>query len=134
MSKSADVGQQNAKESLPISPEIGSIAKNDARNSRLSVGGLRKNNEEVLRGALRAEAQKQCESTFRAFGECAKQSGLWVVVSCREQNRAMSACMDEHFNEDIFKKYLADNGYPPPKQPRKLIDLEKIQGMFKQNK
>lgn len=102
------------------------LTKNDARNSRLSIGKLRKNNEEVLRTALRNEAQKKCDSYFRAFGECAKQSGLMVVISCREQNRAMSACMDQHFNEDIFKKYLSDHGYPPPQENKSLLDMKNI--------
>jgi len=97
--------------------------KTDARDSRLSMGTLRKNNEEVLRRAMRAEAQKKCDSKVKAFGECARQQGLMVVINCREQNKAMSSCMDEHYNEEIFRKFLSDNGYPPPQPPRSLLQV-----------
>ena len=103
--------------------------KTDARNNRLSVGTLRKNNEEVLRSAMRAEAQKKCESKFRAFGECAKEQGLMVVFRCREQTKAMSSCMDENFNEEIFRQFLSDNGYPPPRPPRSLLQVDNLQGL-----
>jgi len=67
-----------------------SNAKNDvkgtatvARDSRMT---LRKNNEEVLRKALQTEARKKCLEESKAFGDCAKASGVWVVLSCRKEN------------------------------------------------
>jgi len=47
---------------------------------------LRKNNEEVLRKALQNEARQKCAEETRAFGECAKDAGIWVVLSCRKHN------------------------------------------------
>ena len=54
-----------------------------ARDSRMT---LRKNNEEVLRKALQNEARQKCADETRAFGECAKDAGIWVVLSCRKHN------------------------------------------------
>ena len=49
---------------------------NNDRDGRLK---LRKNNEEVLRKILQAEARKKCLGPSTAFGECAKEHGLSVV-------------------------------------------------------
>ena len=59
-----------------------------ARDSRMT---LRKNNEEVLRKALQAEARKKCAVETKAFGDCAKASGLSVIISCRKEN-LVSVC------------------------------------------
>ena len=89
-----------------------------ARESRLT---LRKNNEEVLRKALQNEARKQCLPHVQAFGECAKQHGLSVVISCRAQNNALTDCMARHYNEEIFAQFLKDGGHPPPQPPRETL-------------
>lgn len=59
--------------------------KQVARSSRLT---LRKNNEEVLRKELKAEARAKCAHTFKAFAECAKASSIFVVFQCRQENQA----------------------------------------------
>mmetsp|Transcript_2599 Transcript_2599/g.4013 ORF Transcript_2599/g.4013 Transcript_2599/m.4013 type:complete len:102 (+) Transcript_2599:26-331(+) len=82
--------------------------KQDARNDRLTT--LRKTNEEVLRMKLRMEAKKKCESYFRSFGDCAKTNGFMVVFNCRKENNAMSSCMETHYNENEFRKFLKSEG------------------------
>ena len=74
-----------------------------ARDSRMT---LRKNNEEVLRKALQAEARKQCVAETQAFGDCAKASGLSVIFSCRKQNIVSGAV------------FLAPRHTPPPPRPQ----------------
>lgn len=86
-----------------------------ARDSRMT---LRKNNEEVLRKALQAEARKKCLAETKAFGDCAKEKGIMVAFSCRQENLAMSDCMAQHFSEELFVKFLKDNGHPPAQPPR----------------
>ena len=80
-------------------------AKNDARNDR-----LRKVNEEVLRKKMEAEAKEKCAPLFRAFGDCAKESGLSVIFMCRQQNQAVSDCLDLHCSDKKFEEFLADRG------------------------
>lgn len=123
-----------------------------ARGDRMT---LRKNNEEVLRKALQNEARKKCEAETKAFGECAKASGIWVVVSCRNQNsvrriyfshnlmsthnytilyyniyKTMSACMAQHYTEEIFAKFLRDNGHPEIQPPRPSL-VQQFLNVFK---
>ncbi len=83
-------------------------AKQDARDSRLS---LRKTNEEVIRITLRNEASEKCKEYLNAMGKCAQENGLMVVFKCRAQNKAMSDCMDLHYNENIVEEHLLKRGY-----------------------
>ena len=48
---------------------------------------------------------------FAEFGECAKKNGMMVVINCREENRRMSLCMEQHCGEEAFKKYAEDLGF-----------------------
>eukprot|EP01036_Dinobryon_divergens_P026993 gene26994-35698_t len=70
--------------------EVDRDYKQEARDSRLRPI-MRKNNEEN-------------------FAECAKENGLMVVFNCRTQNSAMSACMEQHCNEEEFQKFLKAEG------------------------
>lgn len=70
-------------------PDSGDV-KTANRDSRLSY--LRKNNEEVLRKQMQAEAREICSGVTEAFVNCSKASGLLVVLRCREQSKAMSEC------------------------------------------
>lgn len=88
-------------------------AKQDARDSRLS---LRKTNEEVIRITLRNEAGEKCKDYLSAMGKCAQENGLMVVFKCRTQNKAMSDCMDLHYNEKIVEEHLLKKGYLIKKQ------------------
>ena len=90
-------------------------SKNVARNDRLVK--MRKVNEEVLRKKLQIEARELCGNVFSDFGACAKREGLMVVINCRNENRAMSDCMDKHCNEAQFEKYLLSHGLPLPAKP-----------------
>jgi len=101
-------------------------ASSTARENRLT---LRKNNEEVLRKALQNEARKLCEGTVKEFGECAVANGMMVVLNCRKQNKAMSECMDKHYNEEKFNEFLASRGLAQaPPRPGVLESIKKMVG------
>lgn len=40
-----------------------------------------------LREELKEIALKKCDESVAKFAVCAKEKGMWVVFSCREQNR-----------------------------------------------
>lgn len=99
--------------------------KHDARNGRLVK--MRKVNEEVLRKKLQNEARELCAPAFKAFGKCAQEQSLMVVFACREENRAMSDCLEKYCSEPEFEKYLLKHGLPlPAKQDpwyKKYVDV-----------
>jgi len=99
---------------------------NNDRDGRLK---LRKNNEEVLRKIMQADARKKCLGTSTAFGECAKEHGMMVVFKCRAENTAMQDCLKEHYNDELFLKFLADHGHPPARPTYTLAD--RVTGWFK---
>ena len=47
---------------------------------------------------------------------------MWVVLNCREKNRAMQACLDSHYNEETFRDYLQKNGYPSVEPKHTVVD------------
>ena len=57
----------------------GKCDPNNPNNDRDGRFKLRKNNEEVLRKILQAEARKKCLEATTSFGECAKEHGMAVV-------------------------------------------------------
>lgn len=111
-------GSGGNSRSSPVLPDAFNT-KQDARDSRLK---LRKNNEEVIRRHLQQDAKQKCAGEIKAFGQCAVDNGLLVVLNCRSKNRAMSECMDKYFNEDIVQKYLHDNGYEPFTVRKSFLD------------
>lgn len=62
-------------------------------------------------------ATDKCVDYFRDFGKCASEQGLMVVFNCRAQNKAMSDCMDTHYNDDIVQQYLEAKGLTMKKNP-----------------
>ena len=89
------------------------VDKNNARENRL----IRKVNEEVLRKKMENEAKTTCAPYFKAFGDCAKENGLMVVINCRRQNKEMSDCMDFHCSDKKFDEYLTFHNIPIPPKP-----------------
>ncbi len=96
------------------------------RDGRLK---LRKNNEEVLRKVLQADARKKCLDATNEFGECAKENGLMVVLKCREKNTAMQSCLKTHYNDELFNKFLEEHGHPPARPTFTLVD--RVSSWFK---
>mmetsp|Transcript_25876 Transcript_25876/g.58561 ORF Transcript_25876/g.58561 Transcript_25876/m.58561 type:complete len:99 (+) Transcript_25876:260-556(+) len=82
----------------------------DPRDERMT---MRKNNEEVHRRKQKLEAQVICADLTKAFGECARAQGMMVVFSCRKENAAMSACMDNNCTEEKFVEFLQRQGVDP---------------------
>jgi hypothetical protein len=78
--------------------------KQDARDARLS--NIRKSKEEQLRKELQAAAREKCKEYSVAFGNCAKENGLMVVLRCRDQNFKANQCMNENFNEKLLAEYI----------------------------
>ena len=95
---------------MSTSPGNAKENQNTSRDGRLI---LRKTNEEVLRKILQGEARKKCLTETNEFGACAKEHGMWVVLQCRQKNAVMQSCLENHYNEEIFSKFLEDNGHPP---------------------
>lgn len=60
-----------------IKPSVNET-KSNGRDSRLQR--TRKVNEEVLRKKLQNEARDICADTFKAFGACAKEQSLMVML------------------------------------------------------
>mmetsp|Transcript_57523 Transcript_57523/g.125114 ORF Transcript_57523/g.125114 Transcript_57523/m.125114 type:complete len:98 (+) Transcript_57523:33-326(+) len=89
-------------------PQPVADSKGEARDVRLKY--IRKTEQEVIRMRLIEEAKVSCKEKFRDFAECSQASGLLVVLRCRRENRAISDCIDSHYNEDVFQKYLRDHG------------------------
>mmetsp|Transcript_17781 Transcript_17781/g.29723 ORF Transcript_17781/g.29723 Transcript_17781/m.29723 type:complete len:102 (-) Transcript_17781:292-597(-) len=82
--------------------------KGEARDDRLHY--IRKTQQEVIRNNLKAEAKEKCKPYFKAFADCASKEGVFVVFKCRDKNEELSNCLDSHYTEDIFQKYLSDHG------------------------
>ena len=98
--------------SKSVTSITGPERKGDARADRLSIiRSMRKLDEEILRRAFGEEIKVKCASTFKAFGDCAKDSGMMVVFKCRQQNTAMEACMNAHNSDEQFADYLRSVGY-----------------------
>lgn len=74
----------------------------DARDSRLKWS---KRAEYELKKELSAIAVKKCDSFLNAFSLCAQEQNLMVVFKCREQNRAMNACLAQYTNDQAFEDY-----------------------------
>jgi hypothetical protein len=110
----------------------GQVRNSDDRDGRLRAGGgssLRKNNEEVLRKVLQAEAREKCMSFTKAFGDCAKEASIMVVFKCRDENRAMQDCLSREYNEEKFAQFLQSQGLPPAAKSYSLAD--RFGDMFK---
>ncbi|CAM9659581.1 unnamed protein product [Pylaiella littoralis] len=76
--------------------------KDGGRNDRLSWS---KRAEHRLREELKEIALKRCDDSVAKFAACAREKGMMVVFSCREQNAMMNACLNQHTNADSFEQY-----------------------------
>ena len=56
-------------------------------------------------------ATEKCKSQFHTFGDCAKANGIMVVFKCRSENRAISDCLDKHYNENVFRSFMGTKGF-----------------------
>eukprot|EP00752_Nemacystus_decipiens_P009531 g8519.t1 len=79
-----------------------STVKDGGRNDRLSWS---KRAEHRLREELKEIALKRCDDSVAKFAACAREKGMMVVFSCREQNRLMNSCLNQHTNAESFEKY-----------------------------
>ncbi|EDO63607.1 COX assembly mitochondrial protein homolog [Anopheles arabiensis] len=76
---------------------------------------LRKVELEVLIPKIMRERAKteKCIPEVKAFEDCCKGSGLFMVAKCQEQNDALKACSMEWYRNEQFKQecteiYLAE--------------------------
>lgn len=109
------------------------MSKDESRNDRLT---LRKTNEEVLRKKLQLEAEQACREETKAFGDCAKREGLWVVLNCRKENAASKIPMMSYcclllllfldlclfalmFSECVFGQAMYGAGFSQPSPSRR---------------
>ncbi|XP_052897949.1 COX assembly mitochondrial protein homolog [Anopheles moucheti] len=67
---------------------------------------LRKVELEVLIPKIMRERAKteKCLTEVKAFEDCCKGSGLFMVAKCQEQNDALKACSLEWYRNEQFKK------------------------------
>lgn len=111
-----------SKKRSKMSVNLDKTNPNNPSNDREGRLKLRKNNEEVLRKVLQADARKKCLEETNAFGECAKDNGLMVVLKCREKNTVMQNCLTHHYNDKTFDAFLQENGHPPARATYTLVD------------
>ena len=79
-------------------------AKDAGRDSRLAISNYA---EYEMRKELAAIARAKCDTTIRAFAECAKEQSMMVVFNCRQHNRAMNECLSQYSTEQAFEAYKA---------------------------
>ena len=79
-----------------------SVISDPGRDSRLTWS---KRAEYEARKELSAIATKKSDAYLAAFSNCAKEQNLLVVFNCREENRAMNACLSQYTNETAFEEY-----------------------------
>ncbi|CAN0061988.1 unnamed protein product [Ascophyllum nodosum] len=79
--------------------------KQGGRDDRLNWS---KRAEQRLQDELKEIALKKCDDSVAKFAACAKEKGMWVVFSCREQSRLMNECLHQHTNKGSFEQYKLD--------------------------
>jgi len=52
-----------------------------------------------------SEGRAKCDEMVQAFVECSKTHGLWVVLRCRDQNKAMNACVSQYTTDEKWKSF-----------------------------
>ncbi|XP_072945135.1 COX assembly mitochondrial protein homolog [Epargyreus clarus] len=67
---------------------------------------LRKVEVEVLIPKLMREKAKseKCIKEVADFTECCKNSSVFMVVTCRDQNSALKSCLSNWYQNEDFKK------------------------------
>lgn len=51
---------------------------------------------------MREKAKVLCAEKVEAFNLCCKDSGLFMVLKCREQNAALKGCLTVHYKDPAF--------------------------------
>ncbi|KAK2815361.1 hypothetical protein Q7C36_023627 [Tachysurus vachellii] len=51
---------------------------------------------------MRQKAKELCAQHVEAFTQCCKDSGLLMVVKCREENNALKQCLTKHYTDPAF--------------------------------
>lgn len=80
--------------------------KDYSRESRLSFRNFA---EHQLRNELKEAALEKCKPKVGAFAECAKETGLGVIFSCRTEYNEVKECLAIHNSEDAWRRYKADH-------------------------
>jgi hypothetical protein len=89
-----------------LTPEQQSRKKESSRDGRLS---FRKFGEHQLRREFKDMAVEKCRDKINAFGKCAQEQGLMVVINCRQLNKDLNACMAIHNSHEAFDVYMKEN-------------------------
>jgi Cytochrome c oxidase biogenesis protein Cmc1 like len=87
------------------SADVGGI-KDAGREGRLS---FRKFAEHQLRNEFKQESMKKCELPMKAFADCAKTEGVFVVFRCREFQSAVNECMQVYMSNDRWEMYKEEH-------------------------
>eukprot|EP00555_Chaetoceros_dichaeta_P002870 CAMPEP_0198249910 /NCGR_PEP_ID=MMETSP1447-20131203/1281_1 /TAXON_ID=420782 /ORGANISM="Chaetoceros dichaeta, Strain CCMP1751" /LENGTH=121 /DNA_ID=CAMNT_0043934647 /DNA_START=102 /DNA_END=467 /DNA_ORIENTATION=+ len=82
--------------------EANARKKDASREGRLSFKNF---GEHQLRRDFKDQAIEKCRSTIDAFGSCAKDNGLMVVIRCRQFNKDVVSCMEIHNSNEKFDVY-----------------------------
>ncbi|KAK3541104.1 hypothetical protein QTP86_014143 [Hemibagrus guttatus] len=51
---------------------------------------------------MREKAKELCAQHVEAFTQCCKDSGLLMVVKCREENNTLKQCLTKHYTDPVF--------------------------------
>lgn len=90
----------------PSEVERQARTKDFARESRLSFRNFA---EHQMRQEFKQMAIDKCHEQIREFAECAEETGLLVVIKCRQQMKAINECMAIHNSNDAFEKYKKEH-------------------------
>ncbi|XP_053570220.1 COX assembly mitochondrial protein homolog [Bombina bombina] len=80
---------------------------------------------------IREKARELCADKVEAFTSCCKESGILMVVKCREENAALKECLTDHYKdpalyEECKQEYLKEReefrrtGIPSKKREQKV--------------
>ncbi|XP_072268487.1 COX assembly mitochondrial protein homolog [Pyxicephalus adspersus] len=51
---------------------------------------------------MREKSKVLCAKQVEAFTKCCQESGLLMVVKCREENAALKECLTKHYEDPVF--------------------------------
>ncbi|XP_054846857.1 COX assembly mitochondrial protein homolog isoform X1 [Eublepharis macularius] len=51
---------------------------------------------------MREKAKELCSEKVQAFTKCCQDSGILMVVKCREENAALKECLTAHYTNPAF--------------------------------
>ena len=76
--------------------------KDYGRESRLSFKNFA---EHQLRKEFKELAMEKCSLPIKAFAECSKEQGLFVVFNCRDYQKDINDCMHVYNSPEAFENY-----------------------------